>query len=194
MESSGGWWCFRLAEAAFGRGLLAEVAPRPAHGSRGLGLGQERIESRTPAGAVFLGPGAPAAEQSVCRTPQAARGPGPGLATSRPGGKWRVPSRLAQVLVRMCRARGSLWESDGQDATPWEADRVPAARSAREQLRPGSPDPGRLLERGLLEEVTFGLRPVNAEKGNSQEGASPAEQVASEKVLENEKEHMCSRN
>lgn len=98
------------------------------------------------------------------------------------------------VCARMCRARGSLWESDGQDASPWEADRVPAARSAREQLRPGSRDPGRLLERGLLEEVTFGLRPVNAEKGNSQEGASPAEQVASEKVLENEKERVCSRN
>lgn len=110
----------------------AEVAPRPAHGSRGLGLGQERIESRAPAGAVFLGPGAPAAEQGVCRTPQAARGPGPGLATSRPGGKWRVPSRWAQVFVPGCVEHAGAFGS--------QTDKMPALGRPIVSQRRGVPE------------------------------------------------------
>lgn len=48
------------------------LASRPARGGRGLGLGQDRVESRTPGRAALLGPGAPVAEQGVCRTSQVA--------------------------------------------------------------------------------------------------------------------------
>ena len=135
------------------RPLLAEVSggglrrgrPRPAPGSGGPGPGRERIGSRT------RGRGLPPQPRRARRRagragdlshPARAREPETRLGHV-PAGREAVCSESVGVVACSvaCRARWNLWEPDGRDPSPREAERVAAPRSTGGQLQSGRRDP-----------------------------------------------------